>query len=394
MNKKITFDVPTSWSHYFLDSLRQHQLENDVDFVIYGALPKVFGTGRPDDVPHIDESTVERHFESAHDYKIKTNYLLNSKNSIEDFCRNSDYHYEFINWVANKLRADFITVSDVRNVNFLFNSFGYNNFYISAIAGLSDIKSIKSFLSQLKSKYVVKYIVLHHKATISKTRNLAEINNYCQDIGITPILMVTESCFESCTVRDSHYRLLSGGDKLINGIDPYQVGCILKRIYNPASLFDLTGFLLPEELSYISEKTGMSTFKITGRSKSQNWLINTITSYIKAKSPENLFEIIVFTAPELISEFGTDISALFYLNSKEYLNARLELREMNASERVKHYTYLAEDFLCRGLLKLPNTNETMKNDLANEYQQYLLDKITTSEKGFSLSRMVNKVIQA
>lgn len=217
------FEIPAHWSIDWLDHI-QSTTDSFFDLKVYGAIPNLFPTGRPNDFGFVDFIKVKEYFAYAKSQGILTNYLLNGNPSdlqVEKYRKTYDT-------LVRDIKPDFITVSNLAVFNHLI-SLKYYNIEISAIAGVLCLKDLEDLQFDLNH---VKSLVLHH----SFAKGLDDPGyRFIESLfkkDIEPIVLVTESCFFKCPFRQQHYRFI-GIPQHGMFIDPYQIFCINKRLINP-----------------------------------------------------------------------------------------------------------------------------------------------------------------
>jgi collagenase-like PrtC family protease len=349
----MKFDIPLSSSGT--------QLFNNLILQYYGCIEGKFPTGRPNDSEVIEADLFKEIVHNIHTNGGEFNYLLNGNIGDLDI----SIFRAYFSWIINEVQPNIITFSDPQVYHFLKSKFNFINFEISAIAGIESEKGLYQFIkmNQIEIQDIRK-IVLHHDYII-KNHSSSQIIDFLKKQGISPRVLVTESCYYRCPYRNAHYKSLLSSFKQSNKAftDYFQIGCILNRLKHPESLLDLSGFLLPEQVLAFSKNTGIDSFKISGRSKSSNWINNTTKAYLNRKSPENLYDIIVFTAPYL-SDFYMDVNDLFYLNSRAYLDMYLEMSGINDNKtRQVFFKQKSASFYIDGHLKIndPDSIYDIKN---------------------------------
>ena len=361
----------------------------------YGNLSFGFPTGRPNDTERVELDRFVSLVQQVKENGDEFNFLLNGNLGTLDL---NSFH-EYFSWIINEVRPNIITFSAPEVYHYIVENFGFTNFEISAIVGIKSQKDFTRFIS--KNKIDIKHIsklVFHHDITINNSE-ISSFIKYLKDINIATRVLVTESCYHNCPLRKLHYNSFTEAYKNTskNFTNHYQVHCIAKRLLQPESLLDLSGFLLPEQLDDFTQKTGVDTFKISGRSESSKWIFNTANAYLKGKSPDNLFDIIVFTAP-FLNEFGLKINDLFYLNSKAYFELHKELITITDNEKRKLFLEKkANELFSKGLFKISDPNSVYKLDKnklevikKGDYLNLLEQKSNSNLKGTIFYR--NKVL--
>lgn len=347
----MQLDIPTSWDNALLNGLVT-QAGTGESFQIYGALPAAFPTGRPDDVPKISRDTATGHYAYARSLGMETNYLLNGTKGARYFAGDSARVGEYFTWITRELGPDLITVSDPELQKALNQDFGWESFCVSTIAAIRDGKGIGQWIKSTQGYGAVRSLVLHHDVTQHGWQDIREIAEAAKSFGIRAKLMMTESCYGGCQVRQAHYAFVGQAAGKQAFSDPFQVSCMLKRLTDPASLLDLAGFITPEELHSNLGETGMTGFKITGRSCSAAWIERACRHYLSGHSPTNLFELIVFTSPFLREEFGMEVDQLFYLDSRAYGEFIAIARDLRGDDRQAYVQETAARLFNSGLLKI------------------------------------------
>lgn len=354
-------DVPTSWRPSLLDKLAVQVREGN-SLQIYGALPSVFPTGRPDDVPNIGRDAAVEHFSYARQLSIETNYLVNGVKGACYFSQNPGQTGEYFDWITRELRPDLITVSDPDLQLVLNREFGWESFCISAISGIQNRFGLEQWLTVTKGCGVVRSVVLHHDLTQGNWQDIREVANAAKTYGICAKLMMTESCYGGCRVRQAHYAFVGQSAESRPALDSFQVSCMLKRLISPSSLLDLAGFITPEDLHTSFSNCDIDGFKITGRSCSADWVGRACDHYFSGASPRNLFEIVVFTAPLLRETLGIELDQLFYLDAEAYREYSARIRGLQPCDRKTFTQETATRLFRLGLLKI--------NDPGAVYRDY------------------------
>ncbi len=354
-------DIPATWDSALLQSLADKSRGHGITCSIYGAIPAAFPTGRPDDVAIVQQKRVEQHFGEAKRLGLGTNYLLNGFRGGRVLNEDNREILGLIQWVVQDLNPDFVTVSDPELANFMSVEYGWDRFIVSTIGAIKSLYDLKRWMKCAGVKTNIVSVVLHHDAARGHHCELLKIVEFARKNNIQITVMVTESCYHGCRVRQAHYGLVANPRRMDSGFDPYQASCILKRLREPSALLDLSGFLMPEELREIQSETGISSFKITGRSCSNEWISSVTEHYMKGHSPINLYDMIVFTAPLLKERLNMDVSGLFFLDSPSYLTIGRYLKSLEPGSR--DWT----DYLNRQAVDLFDSGCLVISDPGGEY---------------------------
>ncbi len=209
--------------------------------------------------------------------------------------------------------------------------------YLSTIFGFQSERDIEKVL-KLKNKYpLITDLCFHHDST--RDQNLKDKALPLAEAGIDTKVLITESCYERCIQRKAHYNKTVHQEP-----DVLQHHCVATAYENPARLLDLSGFLMPEEISQFQKETGISTFKISGRGRGvtpeQQGKI--ITSYLNFKSPENLYDLIIFT-------YAKDH---FHVSSERLLQHCESINKLFYQTTTKERDAIAQSMIAEGSLKI------------------------------------------
>ncbi len=196
--------------------------------------------------------------------------------------------------------------------------------YISAIMGIRE-KNIERAI-YLKKRYPsIDTICMHHDAIFDK--RLKEEVIQLRDHDIEPILLANESCIKGCSYRKDHYENAALKHPAL--IDTYQCLCLDMRNRFPKTLKALSGFIHPLLIDDVSQKTGISHFKLTGmpslgRQRLQQESKAAIEAYLCGDVPKDLMEITCFTY------LRKDGRLRMGLDEAEYFHYQKDLLEGNA----------------------------------------------------------------
>lgn len=312
----FVFHCPIDFTENTIKALAGLITRSPDELLVYGSLPHEFPSGRPNDVPNVGRIDVERTFKSAFRYGIHTKYLLNG--ILQDVAIRDNHDY--IKWVAECLEPDLISVSDRGLTIKLCREFSCRNIAVSTISGWLTKNDAHSWLVESNLSECIQRVSLHHDFVMGGKSAAIDFVEFLHEKGVEPDVLVTESCKSCCSSRTDHYSLFASRWQTMwtpSFVDYFQISCVLDRLLKPETLLDLAGFLPPSRIDSYSNTTGITNFKISGRSMPSAWVQNCLQHYLAREDPKNIFEIIVFTTPQL-STFGMSSSDLFWLSSDAY----------------------------------------------------------------------------
>lgn len=308
---------PISWDLQRVKRLAEMGPSHGIEIMLYGALPRSFPTGRPNDVPHASREDAVVAFRCAEEHGARTKYLLNGVSDVCDIHGDVDY----VRWVATELAPDVICVSSRSVANSLVSSHDCRNLAVSTIAGWRQPGDADPWLNDDQLRDRLCAVSMHHDFALVSSEVAISFVRELKDRGIEPDVLVSESCSEGCPVRQQHYSFFgqhAHTQWTRDFVDPFQRSCVLGRLLRPDTLLDLAGFLPPSRLDAFSDCTGITGFKLSGRSMRAEWVLNSLDHYVRRQDPRNMFEIIVFTTPA-IQTISMTSADLFFLAADAYL---------------------------------------------------------------------------
>ncbi|MBN2094938.1 MAG: U32 family peptidase [Candidatus Aenigmarchaeota archaeon] len=172
------------------------------------------------------------------------------------------------------------------------------------------IKISASVLSQIDSIQRAVLFKRFGASTITPDRDINRNLRLLEDIrhstGCELKLMVNEGCLYKCPYRIFHFNLVSHCS--VEGIDPKEAfffNCH-KLSANEPSLILMSPWINPENLKTYGKITNY--FKITGRSHSKEWIINTTKAYLSENFEGNLLDIMDSNLDCFNKKFGRSIN--------------------------------------------------------------------------------------
>lgn len=309
------FAVPFQWNESSFQNIISNK--NGAN----GSIVEVYGTISERSLPHGRTSKSVRRIgkEEALFFKkkldesnLKFTYLLNA--SMYDLSK-SEVKKE-IDWIINCFKPHSINIASLELMQYIRNNYEQIKINISTIAGIKQIKQLKEYDSIGISK-----VVLHHDGN----RNIEELKKFLQYAEARTIdieLMVNESCLFQCPKRAYHYMEIAKG----NTDEQFHHWCNGKKLTNP-NLLLMANYILPQDIAYY-EELGVKNFKITGRSKSVEWLNTVMEAYIRDNDMENLMDLLAID-PNLNAE------NMIYINLQKLDGFfQLLLETSNISDRI------------------------------------------------------------
>jgi collagenase-like PrtC family protease len=104
-------------------------------------------------------------------------------------------------------------------------------------------------------------------------------------------LYANMSCISRCPVVGKHYQMFSGNQSSVTSRhnDAFFAGCSLVKLRNPVEWLQMPWIRPEDVVAYATE--GVTHFKLADRLASTSTLVVIAASYLSAKSPDNLFDL-------------------------------------------------------------------------------------------------------
>ncbi len=258
---------------------------DEVDEVFMGGSPDVMGSGRGVlHAPLLDE--IREQTEYAHQHGIKMNITMNST------CTGGHHlsfeGYNMFSWYfdeLNKAGVDAVTVAEP---------------YLVELLRDFPMQTVVSCLSYVESPQRAKFFDALGADMITVdtniNRHLDLLEGIVKAVDCDVRLIVNEGCIYRCPFRYSHYNLASHLSSLIQPRSPlfapdyYFDKCISIRLRDPTQIIK-SAWIRPEDLKTY-EAIGITDFKLSGRTKTVNWIIDCMRDYSKRSFKGNVLDIL------------------------------------------------------------------------------------------------------
>ncbi|MBI5206460.1 MAG: U32 family peptidase [Candidatus Firestonebacteria bacterium] len=299
--------VPTNWDDRLIEKLKKFPIA-----LIYAKFKRdAFGGGRPAAaLPEVTKKQASLHIRKIHDAGIKFNYVLNTTcMGNREFIKSyQETILREIEWII-KNRVEYVTVSIPYLMELIKKNFPELNIVASVFLNIDSIQKALFY-----KNLGVKEIVIDQ----SQNRNLKFLDTISKAIHVDLQLVVNNICLLYCPFRLYHQNINShssqydrGSTKDISDLYP-TVSCESIRINHPEEIIK-SAWIRPEDLTYY-EKIGIKHFKISGRTKSTDWIAKTVESYALRKSPDNIAELLSFPIAQNLPKVNIEIKNKYFGN--------------------------------------------------------------------------------
>ncbi len=274
---------------------------DEVDEVFMGGSPDVMGSGRGVlHAPLLDE--IREQTEYAHQHGIKMNITMNST------CTGGHHlsfeGYNMFSWYfgeLNKAGVDAVTVAEP---------------YLVELLREFPMQTVVSVLSYVESPQRAKFFDELGADMITVDTNINRhfdlLEGIVKAVDCDVRLIVNEGCIYRCPFRYSHYNLASHLSSLIQPRSPlfapdyYFDKCISIRLRDPTQIIK-SAWIRPEDLKAY-EAIGITDFKLSGRTKLVNWIIDCMRFYSQRSFKGNVLDIL--DCPQMLRD-------MFYLDNEK-----------------------------------------------------------------------------
>jgi len=280
---KIT--IPCHWNREVIDQILSQETTNKARIVeVYGVLAE----GGPVGHGRSSESVVRVTREDAvgfrgflHDKNLAFNYLLNAPFRFDGGDDQRQALDDYLSWILGDLKPDSITITSHELMQYVRQVDADIPIRISTIAAIKNVTDLEKYLDVVPNR-----IVPHHDVG-KDWKSLRELVMFGKTHGIDVELMATESCLLHCSRRQGHYEYLAHGKKDA----PFHTTCNAEKLTHPREFLLAGGVIRPEDLSFY-EEMGVEYFKISGRSKPAEWLVEVAQAYQKREYDGNLVRLL------------------------------------------------------------------------------------------------------
>jgi collagenase-like PrtC family protease len=257
----------------------------DVKEVFMGGSPDVMGSGRGVlHAPLINE--IREQTEYAHQYGIQMNVVMNST------CAGGHHltfeGYKMFDWYFNELNKAGVVAVTVAEP------------YLVELLRDFPMKIVVSVLSYVDAPQRAQFFEALGADVITVDTNINRhfdlLQGIVKGVSCNVRIIVNEGCLYKCPFRYSHYNLASHLSSLnqprvpLFAPDFYFDKCINIRLRNPTQIIK-SGWIRPEDIKEY-EAIGIEDFKLSGRTKTVNWIIECMKVYARRSFKGNVLEII------------------------------------------------------------------------------------------------------
>ncbi len=278
----MRLNIPTNWSSRLLEAIKDAPIST-----VYGRLPsEVIGGGRPAAaLPEVSRRHAQSHIAQVRKSGRDFNYVLNAAclGNLEYDAAGYKEIRKLLDWMCeNGVSSTTVAVpylidiikkhySQLRVVASVFchiDTLDQARFYLDL--GVAEITLVQSYNRQFKF-----------------------LKNFVEKLDCDFQIIVNNACLYGCPYRRYHANINAhasqgGCDKQL--FDYPVINCTKTRLERPVEVIK-SPWIRPEDLRFY-EEIGIDRFKLSGRTKTTDWLIAAVNAYADRKSPDNFAELL------------------------------------------------------------------------------------------------------
>jgi collagenase-like PrtC family protease len=287
---KLYYNVGCKWTWSFLHHIsslnKEGKQHGAVIDEVYGSLAGVLPTARSKDripsLPYV--GFLKEYVQEARDRGIEICYTVNSScvGPLQDFPKQR--FYNDLEFVINAGVEKFIVSMDLLGM-LIVKEHPDVKLKVSTIARIRTPMEAQAWLDLLPQIYA---FTLDHYAT-KNLEAVQRLSHFLSKKGKYLEVMVNEACNFPCPRRSTCYNL-SSHSSTRGPFNYYPFGLCWKAKEDP-KYWVRTPIIIPQDVPLYSRFTGVTHFKITGRTSTETTVLTLAEAYMKKWWGGNLLEL-------------------------------------------------------------------------------------------------------
>lgn len=302
--------MATSWDDELLHGVLALNVTSGVQARIaevYGShRATITGGGRPSyRLPAVSDATFRRHVALAHQLGLHFNYVLNAP-TLDGREEDPEWQGQFTGFLEylSEVGVDRITIANETVLRIVGEEFPHFRRHMSLIAGIDTVEAARRC-----EDLGVDLIVL---SPFTVNRDFATLRAIRAGVDCELELYANIPCMSHCPMRDAHYRFSARGSRVGEWSDctsdPFLLRCSHAYLSDPENLLR-SPFIRPEDVE-IYREIGIDVIKLSDRSESTSFLLDTARSYLQERYEGNLFDLIFRSGRKFYAGFGGQCAEL------------------------------------------------------------------------------------
>ncbi|BAB66621.1 peptidase U32 family protein [Sulfurisphaera tokodaii] len=280
--------VATNFDNDLIEKISKYPVK-----YIYGSQTETLtGHGRASFIlPKVNDEKLKEHISVAHSYKIKFLYTMNTAN-----LHGKEYDEHFLNKLKNEIEklinfgVDGFIVALPFLIYFIRKEHPDIEVSVSSFARITNIRKVEEYLQMGANTVIMDEDTNRNFTLLEASAKLAK--KYNADIEV----ITNNTCLWSCPYKLIHDQVtsyLSAKDGVKNVWFEYPVLFCATEVRNDFANIIRMRWIRPEDLHYY-EEIGIDRFKIAGRNKKTDWLVNVVKAYSEREYKGNLLDILSY----------------------------------------------------------------------------------------------------
>jgi len=284
--------APTNWDTELIPPLSQIK----ADIQIFGVLPiSMMGSGMSGpDIPQMTTKQAEDHIKLAYSSGLTFNYLLNAP-CMSNMEWHQDTHRELLQhleWLSNA-GVDSVTVAIPYLLELVKSQFPQLKVEVSTIAHVNSVARARFFESLGADCIILDSNVNRDFRLLKAIRDAVRC-----ELGV----LTNSLCLYQCPFEFYHNSTMGHATQNHNPLNGFYMDycvlhCASSKLSDTSQLIKAR-WIRPEDI-HIYEEMGIDFFKIGGRAKPTEWIINATGAYPSRHYQGNLYDILVGLTPKI-----------------------------------------------------------------------------------------------
>lgn len=276
----------------FDDSLPQQIHQYPVRYMYGSQTETLTGHGRASFIlPKVDDERLKQHINVLHSYKIKFLYTMNTAN-LHGKEYDEKFHEELKKEIDKLVNfgVDGFIVALPFLIYFIKNEYPDIEVSASSFARITHIRKVEEYLKMGVNTIIMDEDTNRNFTLLEQASKLTK--KYNADIEI----ITNNTCLWGCPYKLTHDQVTSytSAKDGVKGIwYEYPVLFCATEVRNDFSNIIRMRWIRPEDLHYY-EDIGIDRFKIAGRNKKTDWLVNVVKAYSDREYKGNLLDILSY----------------------------------------------------------------------------------------------------
>jgi collagenase-like PrtC family protease len=287
----LFLNVGNRWNLNFLeriDELNRRYSANGIRIEeLYGSIPGVLPTARAKNrLPRVSIGEAAEFIRECKKRGIEISYTANAScfGAIQDF---DEQLFRFDIRNLAEIGVSRFTVFSTLFAKIILEEIPYAKLKVSTINRVWTVAEVERWLELFPKEIYA--ITLDH-VSIKDIYLVRRIQEYCKKRGVEVEVLANEFCILGCPHRQMCYSL-SSHDSIRGPFDYYPFGWCYKWRKDHPWEWIKSPVILPQELDKYSELTGVTHFKITGRTAPDEVILRITEAYMAKKWKGNLLDL-------------------------------------------------------------------------------------------------------